>query len=89
MNLLSVMKKLIKEKFKMKRQEVINSLIEYDLDAIFSNHPERTVTDMLENGCVGYSKWTDEELEEAYNGIYCNDDIEEEYREEKIKIEKD
>lgn len=68
----------------MKRQDVINDLIAHDVDAIMEDHPERTLTELLESGCKGYTEWLTTELEELYNDIFKDDadDI-------PIKIEQD
>ena len=71
----------------MKKQEVIKELVEHDLDVIFSSHPERTVADVIENGCVGYVNWSNKELEDLYNSIFCDDDIDEKLRDKPITIE--
>ena len=54
----------------MKRQAVIDKLIEHDVDSIISDHPERILREILEMGCTGYCDNTNKELQDLYNDVF-------------------
>lgn len=54
----------------MKRQAVIDVLIEHDIDSIIQNHPERIIAEILEMGCTGYCDYTNKELQDFYNDLF-------------------
>ena len=49
------------------RKDALHKIILNDVDNILCDHPERTLYDMLENGCEAYSKWTDADIVDYFN----------------------
>ena len=66
----------------MKREDVINEIIEHDLDRIWESEAEKCVKEILKKGVIGYDDWKNKELEDFYNDFFRDNE-----GDEPIKIE--